>query len=78
MLVKELLELPVGSQVLEELKITKTMPGVVESLKHGPHFIRWADGLCHISIRLDTRQRRIYCDAHGDSTQSMYTHSSWI
>jgi hypothetical protein len=44
MLFRELLELPVGYQVLEELKITKTVPGVVESLKHGPHFIRWADG----------------------------------
>jgi hypothetical protein len=44
MLVEELLELPVGTQVVGELQITKTVPGVVESMKHGPHFIRWADG----------------------------------
>lgn len=44
MLVEELLELPVGSQVVGELQITKTVPGVVEAMRHGPHFIRWADG----------------------------------
>jgi hypothetical protein len=44
MLVEELLELPVGSQVVGELQITRTVPGVVESMKDGPHFIRWADG----------------------------------
>ncbi len=44
MLVEELLELPVGTQVVGEVQITKTVPGVVESMKHGPHFIRWADG----------------------------------
>ena len=44
MLVEELLELPVGTQVVGALQVTKTVPGVVESMKHGPHFIRWADG----------------------------------
>jgi hypothetical protein len=44
MLIEELLELPVGTQVLGALQITKNVPGTVESMKHGPHFIRWADG----------------------------------
>lgn len=44
MRVKELLEHPVGTQVVGELQITKTVRGAVESMKHGPHFIRWADG----------------------------------
>ncbi len=44
MLIEELLDLPVGTLVVGELPITKTVPGVVESMKNGPHFIRWADG----------------------------------
>ena len=44
MFVGELLALPVGTKVSGELEITKTVPGVVESMKHRPHFIRWADG----------------------------------
>jgi hypothetical protein len=42
--VEELLKLPVGSRVVGELQITRTVPGVVELMKDGPHFIRWADG----------------------------------
>src|SRR5579863_9551595 len=44
MQVEELRELPVGTRVTGELQISSELPGVVESLKHGPHFIRWADG----------------------------------
>lgn len=44
MLVEELLALPVGTQVAGELQNTKIVPGVVETMKDGPHFIRWADG----------------------------------
>jgi len=44
MLVEDLRALPVGTQVVGELKVTKTIPGVVESMQYGPHFIRWADG----------------------------------
>ena len=44
MLVEDLRELPVGTQVVGELKVTRAIPGVVESMKCGPHFIRWADG----------------------------------
>jgi hypothetical protein len=40
----ELLELPVGAQVLGQLQITKQVSGVVEAMKDGPRFIRWADG----------------------------------
>lgn len=44
MFVEDLRALPVGTQVVGELRVTKTIPGVVESMKCGPHFIRWADG----------------------------------
>jgi hypothetical protein len=44
MLVEDLRELPVGTQVVGDLKVTRAIPGVVESMKCGPHFIRWADG----------------------------------
>ncbi len=44
MLIEELLALPIGTPVMGELPIAKTVPGVVESMKNGLHFIRWADG----------------------------------
>ena len=44
MLTEELLALPVGTRVVGELPITRAVSGVVESMKDGPHFIRWADG----------------------------------
>ena len=44
MLIEELLDLPVGTLVVGELPIAKSVPGVVESMQAGPHFIRWADG----------------------------------
>jgi len=44
MLVEDLRALPVGTPVVGELKVTKTIPGVVECMQYGPHFIRWADG----------------------------------
>lgn len=44
MQIEELRGLPVGTRVMGELQITRRVPGVVESLKDGPHFIRWADG----------------------------------
>ncbi len=44
MLIEELLALPVGTPVMGELQITRTVPGVVESMKDGPRFIRWTDG----------------------------------
>ncbi|MGA8087474.1 MAG: hypothetical protein WCA10_09220 [Terracidiphilus sp.] len=44
MQVEELRELPVGTRVTGELQNTRKVPGVVESLKNGPSFIRWADG----------------------------------
>jgi len=44
MQVEQLRELPVGTRVTGELQFTTKVPGVVESLKDGPNFIRWADG----------------------------------
>jgi hypothetical protein len=44
MLVEELLALPVGTEVIGELPMSKTVPGVVDTMKDGPNFIRWADG----------------------------------
>ena len=44
MLVEELRALPAGAHVIGTIEITKRVPGVVESIKDGPRFIRWADG----------------------------------
>ena len=44
MLIEEMLALPAGTPVVGQLQITRAVPGVVESMKDGPHFIRWADG----------------------------------
>jgi hypothetical protein len=44
MLLEHLLALPVGTHVLGDMKVTTTLPGVVEELDDGSHFIRWIDG----------------------------------
>ena len=44
MLPEELRDLPTGSQVIGQIEITKRISGVVEAMKDGPRFIRWADG----------------------------------
>lgn len=44
MLLEHLLALPIGTQVLGDIDVTTTIPGVVESLKDGSHFVRWIDG----------------------------------
>ena len=44
MLVEELRALPNGAHVIGKIEFTREIPGVVESMKGGPHFIRWADG----------------------------------
>ena len=44
MLIEELRALPSGAHVIGKIEFTKEIPGVVESMKGGPRFIRWADG----------------------------------
>lgn len=44
MLVEELSSLPAGAHVIGRIEVTKRVPGVVETMKDGPRFIRWADG----------------------------------
>ena len=44
MLLEKLLSLPVGTRVFGEIERPATIPGVVESLGDGAHFIRWEDG----------------------------------
>lgn len=43
--IDELLGLSVGTRVLGNVQITKrAIPGIVQCMKDGPRFIRWADG----------------------------------
>jgi hypothetical protein len=48
MLLEHLLALPVGTQVLGDLDVATSVPGVVQSHQDGSHFIQWMDGFVSV------------------------------
>lgn len=50
MLLENLLTLPIGTHVVGQIEAVTNVPGTVEMLQDGSHFIRWADGYATISF----------------------------
>jgi hypothetical protein len=71
MLLEDLLELPVGTDVLGDIDVTTTIPGVVQSLEDGSHFIRWIDG--YVTVPLGRiRDYDEYIAAHTQLQRAQY------
>ncbi len=72
MLPEELRDLPTGSHVIGEIEITKRVLGVVEAMKDGPRFIRWADGYVSFPFGWVPAYDE-YIAAHTEIQPSRYT-----
>lgn len=72
MLAEELRDLPAGAHVIGRVEVTKRVPGVVEAMKDGPRFIRWADGYVSFPFGWVPAYDE-YIAAHTEIEPSRYT-----